>query len=291
MKEAKEEEAYLSELDTTTFRHFINYIYKGNYYVHDSKEDVDKKLRLTLINPEILKTRILEFEGIDKLRLKCTRCGKARRATTPNLKIFEHPGCRVSKPPLRFCVKCGTELACQSVVCGDCAAFFKCFLGPSNANLFKSFKAQRFHNAGNPRPQAGQQQNSQLPADSPWADPAEHIRLYIFADCYDVSGLRELCLRKLHRTLCGYKPVDASQIVNFAAAIYSSTGAHPQGTDNERWSRASVPLRDLISKYAACYARSMLKKPAFRAEWESNEDFARDLLRHMAQRVAIKFTV
>ncbi|KAI1470920.1 uncharacterized protein F4812DRAFT_419466 [Daldinia caldariorum] len=92
-----------------------------------------------------------------------------------------------------------------------------------------------------------------------------HARLYALADCYDVSALAELSVRKLHRTLKvfelhkGVRATDVAQLIDYA---YKNTMNKGAGEDK---------LRGVLATYTACNIEEMWPNLYFQDVLESPE--------------------
>lgn len=101
-----------------------------------------------------------------------------------------------------------------------------------------------------------------------------HVKMYIFADKYNIILMQSLSLQKQHTAFCSldsYKTC-ASAIVKVLHYSYE----HTTPTETE-------PLRKLLSRHMAYEIDSMLKNADFRSMLVSHSMFSRDLVCAMAE--------
>jgi len=105
-----------------------------------------------------------------------------------------------------------------------------------------------------------------------------HAQLYVFADKYDISDLKDLSLHKLHRTLVEFTvfPQRVGDIVDLIRYSYSNTFDSPGRRDQ---------LRDLVIQYAACVITSLANNAEFQSLLEEPGSLARDLVCQLLERL------
>ncbi|KAK0246930.1 hypothetical protein LTS09_017927 [Friedmanniomyces endolithicus] len=105
-----------------------------------------------------------------------------------------------------------------------------------------------------------------------------HAHLYSFADRYDVEGLRELALYKLHQTLVKFtlfneRIGDVSELLCYA---YDNT---PERPGYQEW------LRDLVLRYVACHIERAHKDPTLVMAVKRGNSISVDLIDCLVQRL------
>ncbi|RKL13859.1 hypothetical protein BFJ70_g15813 [Fusarium oxysporum] len=101
-----------------------------------------------------------------------------------------------------------------------------------------------------------------------------HARLYIFADCYDISALKILCLRKLHRTLESFTVHEEAidDVVQLLRFCYDNI-------------LESDEMRDLLNMYTACKAVELWRSQEFQHLVRDIGEYAWGLVSEMLKRV------
>ncbi|EME77597.1 uncharacterized protein MYCFIDRAFT_72577 [Pseudocercospora fijiensis CIRAD86] len=105
-----------------------------------------------------------------------------------------------------------------------------------------------------------------------------HAKLYVFADTYDIAGLRALSLHKLHKTLACFTLYD--QRVEDVAVLFQYTynnTAEREGTLD--------PLRKLVVSYVCCHIEKILVCDTFRATLKGENSAAVDVLEKVRARL------
>ncbi|KAK2759337.1 hypothetical protein FQN54_002815 [Arachnomyces sp. PD_36] len=106
-----------------------------------------------------------------------------------------------------------------------------------------------------------------------------HAQLYVFADKYDISSLRELSLYKLHQTLIAFSlyPQRVGDIVELIRYTYANTGDGSQEQDQ---------LRKLVIHYAACAIEDLARDEDFKCLLEKRDDsLSHDIITQMLSRL------
>ncbi|KAL7946442.1 hypothetical protein V8C42DRAFT_36531 [Trichoderma barbatum] len=96
-----------------------------------------------------------------------------------------------------------------------------------------------------------------------------HAELYVFAECYAITGLMELCLNELHATLVGFW-LSGERINDIVALVrYCYENVVPE------------PLRDVVARYAACKIDKLWLSDQFQALVETHGELSRALIGSM----------
>jgi hypothetical protein len=101
-----------------------------------------------------------------------------------------------------------------------------------------------------------------------------HAHLYIFADCYDISALKLLCLRKLQRTLESFTVHEEAidDVVRLLRFCYENT-------------LESDEMRDMLNMFTACKAVELWRSQEFQRLVRDSGEFAWGLVSEMLKRV------
>lgn len=143
------------------------------------------------------------------------------------------------------------------------------FVGPTkNKDLWSQFKKLY----PDPVPNAKPAEN--IPEDDFSEVFLSHARLYVLADCYDVSALKLLCLRKLRQTLERFivyeESIDA--VVQLVCFCYEHTVE-------------SDDMRDLVNMYTACKVADLWQSNAFQSFVVETGEYAGGLISEMLKRL------
>ncbi|KAI9762719.1 MAG: hypothetical protein M1840_001186 [Geoglossum simile] len=130
-------------------------------------------------------------------------------------------------------------------------------------------------------------ENTTYPALQPCESPENptpiflsHVRLYAFAEKYDIASLKDLTLHKLHRTLSNFPSCHGQigDIVDLLQCSYEVTADREGG--------AVDGLRRLVIHYATCVVEDLAPNERFQGLLEDGGQFARDLFRQMLKRLS-----
>ncbi|KAH6876842.1 hypothetical protein B0T10DRAFT_584842 [Thelonectria olida] len=101
-----------------------------------------------------------------------------------------------------------------------------------------------------------------------------HARLYIFADCYGISTLKLLCLRKLRQTLERFTVYEEAidDIVQLVHFCYENTIECDE-------------MRDLVNMYTACKVVELWRSEEFQRLTVETGEYVRGLISEMLKRV------
>ncbi|KAI1800538.1 hypothetical protein F4811DRAFT_27165 [Daldinia bambusicola] len=239
-KEAKESFTEWPEVDEGTFARFCEFAYTGDYKVPEPFKDaltVLKNKNADLEVPAFEEASLDEIgvqsDDLDGWSLRAhgigTSGGVSRKKKKSNI-LFEAPARRSG----------------------------------SSGDRHQMWEQFRQDVGDEPDPRAKETANT-----DPSLNYSEvllaHARLYAFADCYDVSALAELSVRKLHRTLKvfdlhkGVRATDVAQLIDYA---YKNTISKGVGEDK---------LRSVLATYTACNIEEMWPNLYFQDVLESPE--------------------
>ena len=84
-----------------------------------------------------------------------------------------------------------------------------------------------------------------------------HARVYVFADQYDVQGLKSSALKELHLALAHYilHPERTGDIIALIHYVYSNTGESVFGVED---------LRSVLKEYMSCEMDTLMQDSAFK---------------------------
>ncbi|KAI1386772.1 uncharacterized protein F4822DRAFT_411175 [Hypoxylon trugodes] len=106
-----------------------------------------------------------------------------------------------------------------------------------------------------------------------------HARLYALADCYDISELMELCLRKLQRTLRVFKFHGGARVTDIAQLLdYSFKNTQDKATGKDQ-------LRSLLATYVACRIEVLWPNIYFQDVLESSGEVSKAIVGQLLRRV------
>lgn len=109
-----------------------------------------------------------------------------------------------------------------------------------------------------------------------------HARVYVFADRYDIAGLRILALDKLHQALCSFKAAgnQMGKVIDLPQFCYSNdnTRDNEAGQDIDR-------LRSMVVHFVVCVFEIIVKDNSFLELMEEGGRFARDLTGLLGKRI------
>jgi len=109
-----------------------------------------------------------------------------------------------------------------------------------------------------------------------------HARIYVFADKYDITTLRNLALDKLHQTLRSFKAagIQTESLVDLIRFSYSNDNTR----DNEAGQDVDG-LRKMVVHFVACVFENVVKDENFLALMEDGGPLPRDLVGLLAKRI------
>ena len=268
MKEAAEKTCPLEEEDSTTFAYFVEWAYTGSYRVH-------LRRGTTGVNAEENDETRYSSRPKPSGRLcyyYCTLCGYRSRVEYDSDNRF--PFC-TKCTSTRHCVGCNGTLnraENRSYVCLSCSQSHNLELvdiRADSAYRVELFKRKEYPVDGRNHRRIRNALDAKIPTDRPSNDLLAHARLFIFADKWLVSPLRELTLHKLHRDLSEYS-IEEHGIIELIRILKYCFYELPAGDERSPESREdSQPtnfseLKELIITYAACRSEEFMKYTEFR---------------------------
>lgn len=98
-----------------------------------------------------------------------------------------------------------------------------------------------------------------------------HVKLYVFAEMYQVKQLSVLCLEKLWSILHSkkHRDLNISELVEFIDYVYNNTSDRPGQAER---------MRKLVSTFAACLISMLGKMPPFQALLGRQPDLGKDMI-------------
>jgi hypothetical protein len=107
-----------------------------------------------------------------------------------------------------------------------------------------------------------------------------HARVYVFADRYDIAGLRILALDKLHQALCSFKAAgnQMGKVIDLTQFSYDNTRDNEAGQDIDS-------LRSMVVHFVVCVFGTIVKNDSFLELMEEGGRFARDLTGLLGKRI------
>ena len=106
-----------------------------------------------------------------------------------------------------------------------------------------------------------------------------HARVYVFADQYDVQGLKSCALKELHLALAHYTlyPDRTGDIIALIRYIYSNTGESVSGVKD---------LRSVLKEYMSCEMDTLIKDSTFKElMFEDGGALLGDFMRAVERRI------
>ena len=106
-----------------------------------------------------------------------------------------------------------------------------------------------------------------------------HARVYVFADQYDVQGLKSSALKELHLALAHYMlyPERTGDIIALIRYIYSNTGESVSGVED---------LRSVLTAYMSCEMDTLMNDSAFKElMFEDGGAFLGDFVKAVERRI------
>ena len=113
-----------------------------------------------------------------------------------------------------------------------------------------------------------------LPKDPPSDDLLAHIKLYVFADRYQIKPLLDLCLFKLHRDM-QYHRLNAIKVTDLVVYIFEYTTTMQVEYRNQ--------MEDLVASFCACHSDRLIENEYFASTALIEYDFTRKLIKCLAR--------
>jgi hypothetical protein len=196
-REAAEKPVSLEEEDSTTFAHFVEWAYNTSYRVHARKGTTNARAEE---NDQVQYTSIKKPYG-NLGTIFCTQCGTSFWDELGNF-----PFCAKCAWTHR-CVGCGIKLNREenrAYVCPSCSESFD--VDPVDICATPSYRVERFKRKEYPVDGISHKYirnslESVIPIDEASNNLLADARLFVFADKWLISPLKELTLHKWRRDL------------------------------------------------------------------------------------------
>ena len=271
MSESTTKECRINDVETETFELFLQYCYRGWYW---SGQPVKSKFNSKDYG-ELAK--VLQYGKPNGFY--CTDCGKSCGGSS---QFTSNPfprcsDCRCGKRSVH-CALCKAKYdkTAKHAICLTCCEKHNVcptIPQPVNFRLWKKFLARPYDALGLSASELEEYAVHALPKDAPSSDLMAHVRLFVFADRYNIEPLQKLCLFKLHRDL-KYHRLDVDTIFVLVETVFDRLDAV----------RYEEDIQDLVTAYVACYAMELFDDLEFECMLGSLPSFAKKLVRFMACR-------
>jgi hypothetical protein len=279
LKEAQEKNACLAEEDKEVFTLFMEWAYTRSYRV---RKNGPITLGATTAKAAAKSSKVkMPYGSLSSFY--CTSCAsRCSDFTTKPPSTF--PFCAPCSDTHR-CVVCGTKMRRQenrTYACKECSK--RCDVDPIDLRATSSHRLEVFRNRSYPVANASHTNmrkflNAKIPADEVADDLLIHARVFLFADKWLISELKELALHKLHRDICEYHIIEdeGAQVVKlleYCFATTSSGGDVHNEHELERNNGDFRELKELVFAYAACKSEQLLQCTQFRRLLQNSGDMA-----------------
>lgn len=287
MKEAKERDALIEDIDPPTFARFGQYVYTGTYQAAEHElllgaesigEDTRNELREGCREsvPEVAATEQDPFEdGV------ITSEGASVETQDPwgSFAVTAKKSTKLKKDRKKATQSMWDEPPPPSPVAADEPQYMNSSPGQSSGKLnlqerrkWEEFTAREYD-------VDSQEDIAQARAN---AEPCEeytevflsHARIYIFADRYSIEALKQLTLRRLHQTLVKFTLYE-ERIPDITCLLSFSYNNTPDrtGTVDE--------LRLLVVKYISCHIKRIHSDTSFVHMMKAEGPLSIDLLQEL----------
>lgn len=244
MDESINKTATLAGIEPRTFIQFAEFCYFGNY--RSALKAVPVFTRSSDLASRLI------ARGID--RHFCCYCGHGEYTITENPCFPRDSSTCMSKTT--FCILCRSSPSVASFddrICQRCARKYSLFVrqNPSQA-LWGDFKTEEFGAMSMLHSELRDYLQHQK-KDEPSDDLIDHARLWVFAECYDIPALRDLCLHKLHRDLIMFNLSEHNSdgLVDLLEYIADNTMESQHSV--EGLTPGECTLRNLLLRYTICH--------------------------------------
>ena len=279
LKEARENTAYLAEEDKEVFTLFMEWAYTRSYRV---RRNGPITLGATTAKAAAESFTVkMPYGSLSSFY--CTRCGSWRSDLKKN-PSSTFPFCTPCSDTHR-CVVCGTSIRRQenrTYVCKECSK--RCDVDPVDLCATSSHPFEIFRNRPYPVANASHTNvrnfiNAKILADEVADDLLIHARVFVFADKWLISELKELALHKLHRDICEYHIMEDEgakvvKLLEYCFATTSSGGDVDNEHELQRNNGDFRELKGLVFAYAACKSEQLLRCTQFRRLLQNSGDMA-----------------
>lgn len=265
MKEAKELCALIEDVDPQTFARFGHYIYTGTYHAAEHRVLLDTGVSdeySNTHNPNQVRCNAEpDIHGGDVLEDSFIPPGEAVAEPTdpwdsfarkPKKKRFEK-GRLLSSPP-------SPE---------DEPPYIN-----RSTPQWKDFTALKYH--VHPQIDISKARANTEPCEEYTETFLSHARIYVFADKYSISNLRQLALRRLHETLTVFTLYEEriSDITCLLSFSYDNTPDRNESVDE---------LRRLVVKFVCCHISRVHRDTRLVDMLKAQGSFSVDLLRELVK--------
>lgn len=270
MNESINKTAALADIESRTFIQFAEFCYFGNYRsarkaVHAFPESADLARRLA--------------EEID-LHF-CYYCGQGQFTITENQHF---PRCASTcMSNTTFCILCRSCPSVGSLICDKCAREYSLFVHQTPSQvLWEHFKTEEFGAMGLFHYELRDYLRHQK-KDQPSDDLIDHAKLWVFAECYDIPALRDLCMHKLHRDLIMFdlSERNSDELVNLLEYIADNTMESQHSV--EGLTSGESPLRNLLLRYTVCHTDILRGSKRFGKLLENGGSLVRDYVHKLME--------
>lgn len=276
LKEAAEQICLLEEEDSSVFAAFVEWAYAGNYRVHLRTSDASaaEKRETAYTSPK------KPTKGLN--RYYCTGCASQYRFESVNHQDF--PLCPVCVAK-KLCFRCKSPANREYngiYLCSTCSQGYgiqTVDLDAKSTHHFELFKKREYPVDGINHLRIRNALGAGVPTDWPSNNLLAHARLYVFADRWLVTPLKELTLHKLHLDLCEYSmdehgDIEMIKILKYCfSELLTGDEQRPESKEDGQASTFSE-LRELAITYAACKSEELLKYAQFRTMLKDCGEFA-----------------
>lgn len=261
-KESQERQGYLPEEDTEVFALFMEWAYIRSYRVGRNERAMSEDTSIEAVAKSSLKK--MPYGSLDKFY--CAQCDlrKFARDTVENgLSTF--PICKECSG-IHRCVACRTKMKQvenASYACKECSQRYG--IGPVDHCATSSHRFALFRNREYPAADANHiSVRNFLDTGISVVEVSPklliHAQLFIFADKWLISALKELALHRLHREICEYQigRDEGAELVRLFRCCFANE------SESEPNNGAFPELKELVCAYASCKSEELLQCKQFR---------------------------
>ena len=254
MMESINKTAKLVEVEPTTFSRFNQFCHTG-VYLSPPKVIIDRR------------KLALRLAGEKEDAYFCHSCGQKCLHIS---KSRNFPKCgSTCESQSRHCIRCGRE-ECElpdfdDPFCMRCAD--RLLRDETQHPTWPDFRAENFaQGMGGRRYRDFYSLLSFRGQNHLSDDLLGHAKLWVFADCYDIPDLQDLCLYRLHRDLVGFHPskLNINDLVDLLDYVAAHTAEPDYSDDTGLIISDRRSLRELVLRYVICHWDSLKDCERFR---------------------------
>ncbi|PPJ57724.1 hypothetical protein CBER1_00066 [Cercospora berteroae] len=267
MREAREGQAHIEEVDENTFARFLEFCYTKDYPAAEHSIVLDaasieqekqpsKSAEVNIIPALIDVPPAAEDEYMDD--------------AGPALAFDDNwASCSSRKKATKASYKGGAHLQRETPPA----------LSTKRAAAWKGFQNMTWDSHFNTSKTPADQARPNKEACEDYTDVfLSHAKLYVFADTYAIEPLRTLSLQKLHRTLSmftlfGGREGDIAELLQYT---YQNTAEHEAKMDK---------LRQLVIKYVSCNVEKLRSNETFKETLAAENSSSVDLIEMLLPRL------